>query len=176
MIIGDIWFGCSREVGCFSKELLRKVLLYLSIIIIFTIIIIDKSYILLMKIVLCYFCCLLRLILFNNNQHRIQPRIYFVFSLTFGRTFSRTFSRTFIFVFIQSYIIQLHIHILLFRYYDEPHIYKVLLGLSLVFSSHTFGRTFRRTFSRTFFLSTALIADASQVLPVKYNFNSSCNS
>ena len=28
--IRDIWFGCLREVGCFSKELLREVLLYLG--------------------------------------------------------------------------------------------------------------------------------------------------
>ena len=26
--IGDNWFGCSREFGCFSEGLLRKVLLY----------------------------------------------------------------------------------------------------------------------------------------------------
>ena len=26
--IGDIWFGCSREVGCFSEGLLIEVLLY----------------------------------------------------------------------------------------------------------------------------------------------------
>ena len=73
--IGDIWFGCSREVGCFLKELLREVLLYLSTII-FTIIIINHIIIILMKIVLCYFCCcLLHLILLNNNQH--------IFSLIF---------------------------------------------------------------------------------------------
>ena len=29
--IRDIWFGCSREVGCFLEGLLREVLLYLSI-------------------------------------------------------------------------------------------------------------------------------------------------
>ena len=27
--IGDIWFGCSREVGCFSEGLLIEVLLYI---------------------------------------------------------------------------------------------------------------------------------------------------
>ena len=28
-----VGFGCSQEVGCFSKELLREVLMYLSTII-----------------------------------------------------------------------------------------------------------------------------------------------
>ena len=27
-VIGDIWFGCSQEVGCFSEELLVEILLY----------------------------------------------------------------------------------------------------------------------------------------------------
>ena len=31
--IRHIWFGCSREAGCFSKELLREVLLCLATII-----------------------------------------------------------------------------------------------------------------------------------------------
>ena len=43
-LIRHIWFGCSREVGCFSKELLREVLLYLATIINFTIIIMNHNY------------------------------------------------------------------------------------------------------------------------------------
>ena len=30
--IGDIWFGCSQEVGCFSEGLLREDLHYLSLV------------------------------------------------------------------------------------------------------------------------------------------------